>query len=320
MPTTTNQCSGKFSVGTQCDRHTPINDDGTVGIAERPMLVLPNSLYGRLRSQSGNGNSGRSGLLRVLFAISLLWALPSIACGSFAPRPTPTPSPMPVATSAEAALVAPTETPTVVLQIIEPTATPLLLPTDTPIPQTTGLASGAKALITAPAGLNMRVSPTSGAQLVVRLGSGQRVTVLEGPTQAEGFTWWRIDDGQGKTGWVAERDAETVWLAVEGGVVGDSQTGVGGVNPNARPVNRAPRVGDRVEVTMPAGSQLTIRANPGRDAQSLSRVDPGLRFSVEEGPQSADGYQWYLIRAENGQTRGWAAAGDGQTRWLSPLE
>lgn len=166
----------------------------------------------------------------------------------------------------------------------------------------------------------MRTLPASASQLVVRLGSGQRVTVLEGPTEAEGFTWWRVDDGQGKLGWVAERDKETVWLTVEGGVVGQSQNGVGGANPNAKAVNRPPRVGDRVEVTMPSGSQLTIRTDPGKNAGTVTRVDPGQRFSVESGPQPADGYDWYLIRTDDGQIRGWAAGGDGTTRWLSPLE
>ena len=262
----------------------------------------------------------RSVPLRLLFAVSLLWGLPTLACGSFAPRPTPTPSPQPIATVAEVIALAPTETPTLPPIVVEPTATPLLIPTDTPAPQSNGLGTGSKAIVTAPAGLNMRTLPASASQLVVRLGSGQRVTVLEGPTEAEGFTWWRVDDGQGKLGWVAERDKETVWLTVEGGVVGQSQNGVGGANPNAKAVNRPPRVGDRVEVTMPSGSQLTIRTDPGKNAGTVTRVDPGQRFSVESGPQPADGYDWYLVRTDDGQIRGWAAGGDGTTRWLSPLE
>ena len=221
----------------------------------------------------------RSVPLRLLFAVSLLWGLPTLACGSFAPRPTPTPSPQPIATVAEVIALAPTETPTLPPIVVEPTATPLLIPTDTPAPQSNGLGTGSKAIVTAPAGLNMRTLPASASQLVVRLGSGQRVTVLEGPTEAEGFTWWRVDDGQGKLGWVAERDKETVWLTVEGGVVGQSQNGVGGANPNAKAVNRPPRVGDRVEVTMPSGSQLTIRTDPGKNAGTVTRVDPGQRFS-----------------------------------------
>lgn len=264
----------------------------------------------------------RSVPLRLLFAISVLWGLPTLACGSFAPRPTPTPSPQPTTTfvAPSAAAIAPTATPTVLLQIIELTPTPAPSATATPAPQANGLQAGAKALVTAPAGLNMRAQATSNSQLVVRLGSGVRVTVLEGPTQAEGFTWWRVDDGQGKVGWVAERDAETVWLTLEGGVAGESPTGIGGPNPNAKPVDRPPRTGDRVEVTMPSGSQLTIRTDPGRNATVVTRVDPGVRFAVESGPQPADGFDWYLIRSDDGQIRGWAAGGDGRTRWLSPLE
>jgi hypothetical protein len=49
-------------------------------------------------------------------------------------------------------------------------------------------------------------------------------------------------------------------------------------------------------------------------------VEPGQQFTVLAGPQSADGLNWYQIRSDNGSIEGWAADGDGTTRWLSPLE
>lgn len=102
-----------------------------------------------------------------------------MACGSFAPRPTPTASPQPTTTYVAPAALAPTATPTVLLQIIELTPTPAPTATETPAPQADGLQSGARALVTAPAGLNMRAQPTSNSQLIVRLGSGVRVTVVD---------------------------------------------------------------------------------------------------------------------------------------------
>lgn len=259
------------------------------------------------------------GVLPLLLALSLLWLLPALACGSFAPRPTPTPTantpdtffpltntvtagegepeagiqPVPQATPAP---LIPTDTP-----VAEPTATF----TATPAPGT-ALQPGQPARVTAPAGLNMRIEPASSATLVLQLGTGQRVTVVEGPVSGGNFTWWRVDDGQGNIGWVAERDAETVWLSPQLG--------------EAQPVNRAPRVNDRVSVTMPAGGQLSIRALPGSDAPLLTRVNPGQQFTVLDGPQSAGGFTWYRIRSDDGQVEGWAADGDGTTRWLSPLE
>jgi uncharacterized protein YgiM (DUF1202 family) len=252
---------------------------------------------------------GRSWQLRVLFGLSLIWLGPTLACGSFAPRPTPTPTTavvIPDATSAGA----PSE-PTIGLAevpTVEPTPTPTMipLPTEGPTPiQPAGnvLAVGQPARVVAPAGLNMRQEPRSGSELILQLGTGIRVQILAGPESADGYTWWQVDDGQGNVGWVAERDADTEWLSPQMG--------------QAQPVDRSPRVGDRVQVTT---AQLTIRSVPGTGAASVSTAVSGQQFTVQAGPQAANGYNWYQIRSDDGQVEGWAAEGDGSTRWLSPIE
>jgi hypothetical protein len=115
-----------------------------------------------------------------------------------------------------------------------------------------------------------------------------------------------VDDGQGHGGWAAEGDGETQWLSPR---IGEPQ-----------PVNRPPRVGDRVSVTMPAGQQLSVRAVPGTNGPLLIRVNPGQEYTVTAGPQQANGYTWYQIRSDDGSVEGWVADGDGSIRWLSPLE
>ena len=248
--------------------------------------------------------------LRALLILSLIWIAPSLACGSFAPRPTPTPTLPPqigsttpmssgepqVTTVPTQALVIVTETPTV-----SPTAT------QAPTPQPgTALAAGQPARVTAPAGLNFRDAPNPNATLLGQLGTGVLVKIVDGPQQAGNFTWWKVDDGKGNVGWAADGDGETKWLSPQ---VGESQ-----------PVNRAPRVGDRVVVTMPAGGQLTVRARPGTEASVVTRVNPGQQFTVLAGPESANGYTWFQIRSDDGSIQGWVADSDGTTRWLSPLE
>jgi hypothetical protein len=244
--------------------------------------------------------------LRALLAAALIWAGPTLACGSFAPRPTPTPT-LPPAT---AAVIAPVATPgapagaTPLPELPTDTPTPEVTPTFTPTPPPgTALAPGQPARVTAPAGLNYREAPAANATLIGQFGTGQRVTVLEGPVTADGFTWWRIDDGAGAAGWAAEGDGETVWLSPQ---LGERQ-----------PANRTPRVGDRVVVT---GGQLSIRALPGTDGTLLTRAEPGQEFTVRAGPQSVDGFNWFQIRSDDGSIEGWAADGDGTNRWLSPLE
>lgn len=259
--------------------------------------------------QSKQGRLGRKWQLRALLAVALIWLAPTVACGSFAPRPTPTPTLPPVSTA-----VVETDTPTPVINLDQtpvpqapadvPTEAPTATFTSTPVPGT-ALNVGQPARVVAPDGLNMRDLPSSSGQLLLLLPSNQRVTVVEGPTDAEGFRWWRVDDGDGNVGWVAESDGETEWLSPRMG--------------EAQPVDRAPRVGDRVQVTMSNGD-LSVRVTPGTDAELVTRVAQGQQFTVMGGPQQASGYTWYQIRSDDGAVEGWAADGDGSERWLSPLE
>ncbi len=250
-------------------------------------------------------NPQRSSKRRALYALLgalLVLAGPALACGSFQPRPTPTPT-----TAAGAPLQPLATEPPVVLEL--PTPTPVLEPTPTftptPIPGT-ALAVGQPARVAAPGGLNIRETPGTSGPIITRLGFGQLVTVLEGPVSADGFIWWKVDDGQGNVGWAAQGDGVDEWLTPN---IGEPQ-----------PVNRPPRVGDRVRVTMDPGLQLTIRALPGINSPVVTRVNPGTEFTVIGGPQPADGYMWYQIRSDDGQIEGWAADGTEDTRWLSPLE
>jgi uncharacterized protein YgiM (DUF1202 family) len=251
---------------------------------------------------------GQKWQLRALLAVSLIWLGPTLACGSFAPRPTPTPTPPLLETTlAETATVTPvislSSTPVPVAGET-PTDAPTATFTTTPVPGT-AVAVGQPARVVAPDGLNMRDLPSSSGQLLLLLPANQRVTVVEGPTEAGGFRWWKVDDGGGNVGWVAESDGETEWLSPRMG--------------EAQPVNRAPRVGDRVQVTMSSGD-LSVRVTPGTDAGLLTRVAQGQQFTVMGGPQEASGYTWYQIRSDDGSVEGWAADGDGSDRWLSPLE
>lgn len=257
--------------------------------------------------------------VRMLLMLSLLWLAPTLACGSFAPRPTPTPTPPLAAPILETPTIDPgsatvaTATPAPVVEA--PTNTPI--PTPTPAVQTgAGLAAGQPALVTAPNGLNMRDNADPGGALLIQLATNLRVTVVEGPIEAAGFTWWKVDDGAGRVGWVAQGDAETVWLTPQSGGAPASAP----ASSNPQPVNRAPQVGERVVVTMPAGGQLSVRSAPGIQATLITRVNPGAQFTVLAGPQQANGFVWYQVRADDGSVEGWAADGDAGVRWLSPLQ
>jgi hypothetical protein len=55
------------------------------------------------------------------------------------------------------------------------------------------------------AGLNLRLEPTRNAGVIQKLEPGEYVTIVDGPLQAEGFTWWRLryerSNGDSLEGW-----------------------------------------------------------------------------------------------------------------------
>lgn len=247
---------------------------------------------------------GRSVLWRLF--LPFLLVLPAmIACGGFQIRVTPAASPSPpaktIATTTRPAVATPTATPA-------PTRPPTVAPTPTPTPA--GLAPGKSARVTASGGVNMRDKPSSSAKLLGRLAPNTVVSVKEGPTNAEGYAWWLVDDGAGHVGWVAGGTADDPWLSVEKG----SGAAVGG----GKLVNRPVRLGDRVQVTTQEGKMLTIREAAGVTSPPVARALPGTQLTVRGGPVRQDGYLWWQVEGE--QIKGWAAEGEEGDRWLTPIE
>jgi hypothetical protein len=70
----------------------------------------------------------------------------------------------------------------------------------------TSVAVNCEAWVTRAGGLQLRMR-SSGAiladNIIARLPIGTQMTVLEGPSPADGFTWWRVRTVGGQEGWVA---------------------------------------------------------------------------------------------------------------------
>ncbi len=221
---------------------------------------------------------------------------PALACGRFEPRPTPTPLP-PTATA--------TALPT---RIASATATRAATPTPeatatfTPTPPPgSALRVGQPARVVAPQGINIRNAASTSGRRIGRFGAGVKVTVQEGPVEANGFRWWRVSDSGGKAGWVAERDANTVWLTAQ---LGDP-----------RPVDRPIQVGDTVVVT---ADGVALRAFPGKGTTLLREMPRGSKLALTEAPVDVDGLRWWHVKNE--KYDGWAAENSGSQRLLSPVE
>jgi len=257
----------------------------------------------------------------VLFLIiGLVWTLMLGGCGSFAPQPQPTPdrralwartptlTPSPTLPPSPRASATPSPPPAVqaLYNALTPTATATAVaPPPTPTPYPGALQGGKAARVIARTGLNIREAPAASAKRLGNFPPNAVVTVTEGPVQADGYLWWRVDDGYGRAGWVAGSDGEDIWLS---GELGDK-----------RPVNRPVRRGDVIMVTTANGRNLSIRYEPGVHGLLKKRVAAGTHLQIIDGPVILDNVRWWKVQRADGLT-GWAAEGSKRERWLSPME
>ncbi|MBA3531783.1 MAG: SH3 domain-containing protein [Ardenticatenales bacterium] len=94
------------------------------------------------------------------------------------------------------------------------TSTPPPLDLPTPVPTVVVIPSSpsgelsvgfaARVTGTSGAGVNMRSSNSTTAEVLQILPEDTLLTLMEGPTEAEGFTWWKVHLDSGVEGWVVQ--------------------------------------------------------------------------------------------------------------------
>lgn len=139
-------------------------------------------------------------ILAAILTFIVVWfgfVLPSIRAKEVAlytPTPTVTPTPLPTGLPPVPATAEPTA-------FIMPTATVFVIPTPSG-----EIAVGGKVRVTGTgaARLNLRENPSTTATILTRVEDGTEFTVLEGPTAADGYQWWKVQNAGGTiTGWAA---------------------------------------------------------------------------------------------------------------------
>lgn len=235
----------------------------------------------------------------------LILVLTTLACGSFVPRPTPVPRPTATPTVVVSSDAGPTATPTLSLATSVPTLD-APTPTATPIPAPgTAIMVGQQARVVAEQGLNVRKDAGASGERSGRYPPEALVSVLEGPVDLDGYRWWRVGNNE-LAGWVAEGDGSFAWLSPD---LGGTQT-----------VERGIQVGDRVLVTVGDTGKLKVRDNPSTDAAEVQQVDNQTELTIAEGPVDANDFRWWRVTNADGSLNGWAAEGDGDNRWLTPVQ
>ncbi len=122
--------------------------------------------------------------------------------------------------------------------------------------------------------LNQRSSASLGGTVLQVLATGTIVSVISGPTSANGYSWYYVT-ANSIDGYVAGR-----YLASVGFVIGDA------VFVDANYVN--------------------IRSGPGTGYSIIDQLSYGATGEVIAGPSSANGYTWYKIQYRTSAT-GWIA-------------
>ncbi|HYG80686.1 MAG TPA: Ig-like domain-containing protein, partial [Pyrinomonadaceae bacterium] len=139
-------------------------------------------------------------------------------------------------------------------------------------------------------GLRLRSTPAflaNGSNVITVLPEGTKLSVIGGPAQADGYTWWNVT-GNSLTGWSATGD----WL------VPNDLAGL--------------RVGAQVSVSNTSGVGLRLRKGPGLSEGIISTMPEGAQMTIISGPYYKDGYLWWNIRG--GAGTGFSAV----AYWLFP--
>ena len=149
-----------------------------------------------------------------------------------------------------------------------------------------GLTAGGYAQVTARY-LNLRCGPSINCEIIMSLQRGAVVQVLDGPTSADGYTWWHVSSNDQK-----------------GYMAGEFLAPANGPGPGPQPCSSSCglAVGGNATVT---SATLNLRSGPGLNCPINVVMSRDAVVKVLDNPTQADGYDWYKV-SYNGQV-GYAA-------------
>ena len=156
----------------------------------RRSLGLPGGMYDQRRRRLTSALLIAAALLLIAAALLAYRGLGQRATTSVAGTP-----------AATAAARLPTRTPIFATPTAGPTAVPAL-----------HVGGSATIVNTQGSVLRGRTEPGVKSTVTATFREGSRVGIVEGPIEADGFTWWKIQDSSG-AGWSAQQSKEgVVWL------------------------------------------------------------------------------------------------------------
>ncbi|MEZ4672411.1 MAG: SH3 domain-containing protein [Anaerolineae bacterium] len=137
-------------------------------------------------------------------------------------------------------------------------------------------------------GVRVRAEASRGGLVLTVAPAGSLADVLEGPTCAGGYNWWRIRVSVldvVHTGWVAD-GFEGVTLVIDAEATPEPECG-----PAANL-----RVGGQGYVQYIDQIPKNMRQAPDLDSEVEATLLDGIGFTIIGGPVCADGYNWWQIQ------------------------
>lgn len=158
--------------------------------------------------------------------------------------------------------------------------------------------------------LNVRVSPSLAGSRIATEPTGSQGIILDGPVDADGYKWWRIQYDSGTSGWSAGE-----WLIFLFTGESSSPSGNASFSPTPPSISEETQStdilrflpGTRVKTT----DRVRVRFSPSLTGKTERIEAAGIKGTLITGPLANDGYLWWRMRYDSG-SQGWSA-GD----WLT---
>jgi uncharacterized protein YgiM (DUF1202 family) len=132
--------------------------------------------------------------------------------------------------------------------------------------------------------INLRAAAGTGSAVVKSVAQESLLTILGGPSAANGYAWYQVQTTDGVNGWVAANFIEKV------------------AQPNPSPTGEF-AAGDRAVVV---DGPANLRSAAGTANSVVAVLKTGDTMTVTAGPSAADGYTWYRVTTQTGSS-GWVA-------------
>ncbi|MYD11093.1 MAG: SH3 domain-containing protein [Chloroflexi bacterium] len=173
---------------------------------------------------------------------------------------------------------------------------------------------------------NLRAEAGISGERVGRIEAGAVVDVIEGPVDADGYNWYRVTGaGDELEGWVAEAPARSFNCAYYFvGFDGELPPAAPDPIPDRQACDLAEPLAVGGWALIAGKTNINYRAEAGLAGARSGTLAPGTVLELLDGPEDADGYEWWQVRNVVAGIEGWLAQG-GQVssgeclRWLLPL-